>query len=80
MKNAIVGAGAIKCYVEFREEFCIGCGFCVSVCPRKILAISENKVNDKGCHVAVVTDTTKCIGCGSCTMICPESVIKINKK
>ncbi|MBK5246733.1 MAG: 4Fe-4S binding protein [Peptostreptococcaceae bacterium] len=71
---------AIKCNVEFREEFCVGCGLCVSVCPRKILVISDNKMNNMGCHVAVVIDTTKCIGCGSCTMICPESVIKIIKK
>jgi len=71
---------AIKCNVEFREEFCVGCGLCISVCPRKIFAISDNKINDKGCHIAGVTDTAKCIGCGSCTMICPENVIKIIKK
>ena len=71
---------AIKCNVEFTEALCIGCGLCVTVCPRKILAISDHKVNDKGCHIAGVTYTAKCIGCGSCTMICPENVIKIIKK
>lgn len=70
---------AILSKVEFAEERCIGCGLCVSVCPRKILAISD-KVNSNGFRIASVTDTTKCIGCGSCTMICPENVIKIIKK
>ena len=71
---------SLECNVEFTEDLCIGCGLCVYVCPRKILIISDNKVNSKGCHIANVTDTTKCIGCGSCTMICPKSVIKIIKK
>lgn len=70
---------ALKSNVEFTEELCIGCGLCVSVCPRKILEISD-KVNSKGFYVACVIDSTKCIGCGSCTMICPENVIKITKK
>ncbi len=70
---------SIKCNVEFREELCVGCGLCVSVCPRKILEISNNKVNASGCLIAYVIDTSKCIGCGSCTMICPENVIKIIK-
>ena len=71
---------AIKCNVELSEEFCIGCGLCVSVCPRKILVINNNKINKKGYPIIGVTNTTKCIGCGSCTMICPNSVIKIIKK
>lgn len=70
----------IKCNVELSEELCIGCGLCVSACPRKILAIYDDKVNKNGNHIVGITDTTKCIGCGSCTMICPNSVIKLIKK
>jgi 2-oxoglutarate ferredoxin oxidoreductase subunit delta len=71
---------AIKTIVEFSEDRCKGCELCVSVCPKKILFINEDKVNSKGYHPAGVTDTNLCIGCGSCTMICPDGAIRLYKK
>ena len=30
--------------LTFREDVCKGCGLCVSVCPKKILALSRNPI------------------------------------
>ena len=45
--------------VTFREERCKGCELCVSVCPRKIIVMSEG-MNNKGFHYATITDQSKC--------------------
>lgn len=71
---------SIQCKVEFDENLCIGCGLCVPVCPRKIIALSGQRKDQKGVPVAQVIQTGKCIGCGSCTMICPKNAILITKK
>ena len=34
--------------VIFNEERCKSCELCVSVCPKKILRISDDKMNEKG--------------------------------
>ena len=40
--------------VSFRQDRCKGCGLCVSVCPKKIIAIDSAVLNDKGYHPAGV--------------------------
>ncbi|MEG0229691.1 MAG: 4Fe-4S binding protein, partial [Oscillospiraceae bacterium] len=30
------------------ENICKGCGLCVTVCPKKIIKLSEEKLNSKG--------------------------------
>ena len=52
--------------VSFRQDRCKGCGLCVSVCPKKIIAIDSAVLNDKGYHPAGVIDMDKCIGCAFC--------------
>ena len=42
--------------VTIREDRCKGCGLCVSVCPRKILALSKTRFNTKGYNPA------ECVG------------------
>lgn len=63
--------------VEINEERCKSCGLCVSVCPKKILQISRDKMNDKGYRPAEVSDTEKCIGCAFCATMCPDCAIAI---
>lgn len=58
---------------------CKGCGLCVAVCPRSVLAMSEAGVNAKGYQPATVTAPEKCIGCISCGLICPDVVITIER-
>ncbi|GMQ62871.1 MULTISPECIES: 4Fe-4S dicluster domain-containing protein [Vallitalea] len=65
--------------VTFNEELCKGCGLCTTVCPKKIVVLSKDKINSKGYHPATVTDMDQCIGCAFCATICPDVVIKVEK-
>ncbi|GMQ58834.1 4Fe-4S binding protein [Vallitalea sediminicola] len=65
--------------VTFNEELCKGCGLCTTVCPKKIVVLSKDKINSKGYHPATVTDMDECIGCAFCATICPDVVIKVEK-
>ena len=60
----------------FNEEICKGCGLCVTVCPKNIVALDTGKLNKKGYTPAGVTDSEKCIGCAFCAMICPDCAIE----
>ena len=65
--------------VKFDEEKCKGCGLCVSVCPREIICLANEKINSKGYHPAEVTQMEKCIGCASCALMCPDTVIRVER-
>jgi len=53
------------------EELCIGCGACVSLCPKKILYIDEESGKCK------VTDELKCDRLRGCVRVCPVDALKI---
>ena len=61
------------------EKICKGCGLCVSVCPKKILRLAPDRMNDKGYNPAEVTDQAACIACAMCGIICPDSAITVEK-
>ena len=63
--------------VEFREDRCKGCSLCVSVCPKQIISLRQDKLNQKGFHPAGVEEMDKCIGCTFCAVICPDNVIEV---
>ncbi|MDR1463694.1 MAG: 4Fe-4S binding protein [Oscillospiraceae bacterium] len=65
--------------VTFQDHLCKGCGLCVSVCPKKIVALCAERLNAKGYHPAQVTDRSACIGCAFCATICPDCVITVEK-
>ncbi|MBQ6727420.1 MAG: 4Fe-4S dicluster domain-containing protein [Clostridia bacterium] len=65
--------------VSFNEERCKGCGLCVSVCPKGIVALAKDKINAKGYHPAGVSEQDKCIGCASCALMCPDTVITVER-
>lgn len=65
--------------VVFHTDRCKGCKLCTSVCPKKIVAMDNDRLNLKGFHPAWVADMDKCIGCAFCAIICPDCVIEVEK-
>ena len=65
--------------LTFKEDVCKGCGLCVSVCPKKILALSKTKLNKKGHSPVELTKPEECVGCASCALMCPDCVIKVER-
>ena len=65
--------------VRFETDRCKGCGLCVDACPKGILTIARDRINQKGHSPAAVTDEASCIGCGSCALMCPDCVITVEK-
>jgi 2-oxoglutarate ferredoxin oxidoreductase subunit delta len=60
-----------KTVVVSREK-CIGCGACVSLCPKRILYID----GDGKC---AVTDGSQCDLRAGCERVCPVSAIRITR-
>ncbi len=65
--------------VIFDEKRCKGCSLCVSVCPKKILRLSPDRMNGKGFHPAEIFDKDACIACAFCATMCPDVVITVEK-
>ena len=53
------------------EELCIGCGACVSLCPKKILYIDEKSGKCK------VSDESKCDRLRGCVRVCPVNALRV---
>ena len=65
--------------VTFDEALCKGCGLCIDVCPKKIVALAASRLNAAGFHPACVTEMEKCIACAFCATMCPDCVITVEK-
>ena len=52
-----------------REQWCKGCNICVALCPKNVLALSNNKV--------FAERPDDCIGCLLCEMRCPDFAIEV---
>lgn len=61
------------------QKYCKGCGLCIAVCPKGIIAISDT-ANAKGYKCAEQTDESKCIACKLCAIMCPDSAITVYKE
>lgn len=69
---------------RFNKQSCVGCGTCIAVCPRGIIALSPvSKTHHVGCSSTLKgaalrkVCTAGCIGCGKCAKNCPEDAISI---
>ncbi|MHA2405656.1 MAG: 4Fe-4S dicluster domain-containing protein [Candidatus Hermodarchaeia archaeon] len=61
------------------EDWCKGCGFCHTFCPREVLEKST-KFNSKGYYPPEATNIDRCVGCGLCEAICPDFAIHVQEK
>lgn len=50
------------------DHLCMGCGTCISFCPKNALNLSND--NKKGIYIPVL-DKELCNNCGTCIKICP---------
>jgi len=59
-------------------ERCKGCGLCVSVCPKKVLDISD-QINSMGYFPAYQAHPEDCVRCALCCIMCPDVAISITE-
>ena len=58
------------------KEMCKGCSYCITACPRDVIAFDKG-LNSMSYHPAVPVDTDRCNGCGLCAVICPDIAIEV---
>ncbi|HLO35511.1 MAG TPA: 4Fe-4S binding protein [Candidatus Deferrimicrobium sp.] len=56
---------------------CKGCGLCIDVCPKHVLALDTAVVNPLGYHPVRLTDAASCTSCALCARICPDAVYTV---
>lgn len=65
--------------IVINEDFCKGCGICVSTCPLHLIRIA-NRVSPGGYYPAECVDPEeKCTGCAFCATMCPDVAIEVFK-
>ncbi len=65
--------------LSFKTDKCKGCGLCVNFCPRGVLAIATDKINQKGHHPVAAIKEADCIGCAFCATMCPDCIITVER-
>jgi 2-oxoglutarate ferredoxin oxidoreductase subunit delta len=60
------------------NDRCKGCGLCVTICPKKVLEMSE-EVNSMGYFPVHQARPDDCIFCTTCCIMCPDVAITITK-
>jgi 2-oxoglutarate ferredoxin oxidoreductase subunit delta len=67
--------------VQILKESCKGCGYCVEICPKKVLKLKEEEgqMNIKGNYVPSVISPEKCTRCRLCELICPDFAIEVEE-
>jgi 2-oxoglutarate ferredoxin oxidoreductase subunit delta len=72
------GGSVVKGTVTIDDALCKGCGLCVPVCPKGLLALSGERFNARGVHPVELHDETgRCTGCEVCATMCPEAAIAV---
>ncbi len=71
--------------ITLDREACKACYLCVSVCPEKLISVSD-KLNQKGYYSAEFIETNsnqedrRCTGCATCAIICPDVAIEVYRE
>ncbi len=58
------------------KAFCKGCGLCIDVCPREVLAFSRER-GAAGFMVPEAVKPEACTRCMMCELICPDFAIVV---
>lgn len=61
------------------RTLCLGCGFCVDLCPKEALTVSpaslaKGRLIEKG---EVDLDKERCVFCGICVVLCPATALRL---
>lgn len=51
------------------QDKCVGCGMCLIVCPRAVLAMDNRQ--------AGIKDRDACMECGACARNCPTGAVRV---
>jgi len=65
--------------IHINRDFCKGCGFCITFCPKKVYERS-GELNKKGYEPPKAARPDDCSECGMCDLYCPEFAIVLEKK
>jgi len=63
--------------LDIKADRCKGCGLCLDVCPRHVLALDPVVVNPLGYHPVRLIDAAGCTSCALCARICPDAVYTV---
>ena len=66
--------------MKVRGDRCKSCGLCMASCPKGIIEIDQEALNDKGYRPAHVVDEDACTGCANCAVMCPDGAISIYRE
>lgn len=66
----------LEIYVD--EKLCKGCKYCITLCPTKVLALSD-ELGPKGYFPAIVKNPDACVVCRLCEIICPDFAVSIDE-
>ncbi len=65
--------------ITVNNSLCKGCALCTTVCPKNIVELDNDVINESGYHPAKCIDDSKCIGCAFCATICPDCAITVER-
>lgn len=63
--------------LDIAGDRCKGCGLCVSICPKHVLALETTFVNELGYHPVQLVDAAGCTSCALCARICPDTAFTV---
>ncbi|MCL1879337.1 MAG: 4Fe-4S binding protein [Actinomycetia bacterium] len=66
-------------HISVDSYYCKGCGLCVDVCPKAIMALNFGEISQKGYHPAYCSEQSECTACLSCAMMCPDVAITVER-
>ena len=73
----------VKGRIAIDKELCKGCYLCISVCPRKTIAITD-ALNLQGYYAVEFQDSMEngkgCTACSRCATICPDIAIEVYRE